>query len=213
MTSARTSPAEILREYGPFPVLPHVHGLTWDGRLVWAAGGDRLHALDPATGELVRAIDVPCQAGTAFDGAYLYQIDGDRIQKIEPHTGHVLGSIPTPGPSCAGLTWAEGALWVGRYSDREIVKIDPETGRVRQTIATDRFVTGVTWAEGELWHGVSEGDEQGLRQVDPRSGEVLARVALPAGMMVSGLEYGGGDVFYAGGGRSGRVRAIRRPRR
>jgi hypothetical protein len=30
---------------------------------------------------------------------------------------------------------------------------------------------------------------------------------------LSGLEYGGDDRFYAGGGKSGRLRVIRRPKR
>ena len=39
--------ATIIREYGPFPGVDHVHGLTFDGRHVWFAAGDKLIALDP----------------------------------------------------------------------------------------------------------------------------------------------------------------------
>jgi glutamine cyclotransferase len=210
----RRSTAEIVREYGPFPGVGHVHGVTYDGRNVWFAAGDRLTALDPASGKTLRSLAVAADAGTAFDGQHLFQLAEDRIQKIDPKTGRVLATIPAPGGGGdSGLTWAEGTLWVGQYRDRRIHQVDPETGAILRTIESDRFVTGVTWIDGELWHGTWEGDESELRRVDPRTGEVLERLAMPPGVGVSGLESDGGDRFFCGGGGSGKVRAVRRPRR
>src|SRR5436189_164048 len=127
------STAEIVREYGPFPGVEHVHGVTYDGQQVWFASGDKLNAFDPASGKTLRSIDVAAHAGTAFDG--------------------------------------------------------------------------------ELRHGTWEADESDLRRVDPRTGEVLERLEMPPGVSVSGLESDGGDQFFCGGGRSGKVRAVRRPKR
>ncbi|MEZ0335317.1 MAG: glutamine cyclotransferase [Gemmatimonadales bacterium] len=205
------STAEIVREYGPFAGVDHVHGVTYDGRHVWFAAGDRLNAIDPASGQVVRSIDVPGDAGTAFDGRHLFQLVGESILKIDPQTGGVLATIPAPdGDGASGLTWAEGTLWVGKYRDRKIHQVDPQTGAVLRTIESNRFVTGVTWIDGELWHGTWEGDESELRRVDPRTGEVLERLEMPPGVTVSGLESDGGDRFFCGGGRSGKVRAVRR---
>lgn len=206
------STAEILREYGPFPGVDTIHGLTWDGRQVWFASGEKLNALDPASGKTLRSIDVTADAGTAFDGRYLFQIAAQRIQKIDPQSGQVLNTIPAPGDgNDSGLTWAEGTLWVGSYRDRKIHQIDPETGKILRTIESNRFVTGVTWVEGQLWHGTWEGDESELRRVDPQTGEVLQSIRLPDGVGVSGLESDGGERFFCGGGNSGKVRAVRRP--
>jgi len=206
------SAAEIVREYGPFPGVDHVHGVTYDGRHVWFAAGDKLTAFDPATGKPLRSIAVVANAGTAFDGQHLFQIAGDRIQKIDPQTGRVLATIPAPGGGGhSGLTWAEGTLWVGQYRDRKIHQVDPETGAILRTIESTRFVTGVTWVDGELWHGTWEDNESDLRRVDPRTGEVLERLEMPPGVGVSGLEYDGGGQFFCGGERSGKVRAVRRP--
>jgi glutamine cyclotransferase len=206
--------AEIIQEYGPFPGVDQVHGLTYDGRHVWFASGDKLNALDPANGKTVRAIDVPAHAGTAFDGRHLFQIAEARIQKIDPKTGRVLSTIPAPGGGGdSGLAWAEGTLWVAHYRERKIHQIDPETGAILRTIETSRFVTGVTWIDGELWHGTLEGDESDLRRIDPQTGEVLERLDMPPGITVSGLESDGGDRFFCGGSKSGKVRAVRRPRR
>jgi glutamine cyclotransferase len=208
------SRAEIVREYGPFPGIDHVHGITYDGHQVWFAAGDRLNSFDPASGKTLRSIEVAAQAGTAFDGQHLFQIAGDRIQKIDPKTGRVVATIPAPeGGGNSGLAWAEGSLWVGKYRDRKIHQVDPETGAILRTIESNRFVTGVTWVDGELWHGTLEDNESELRRVDPESGDVLETLEMPAGVEVSGLESDGGDQFFCGGGRSGKVRAVRRPRR
>src|SRR5215475_7155310 len=166
------SPAQILREYGPFPGVDRVDGVTFDGQDVWFASGDKLNAFDPASGKMVRSIAVAGHAGTAFDGRHLFQLAEDRIQKI-----------------------------------------DPETGAILRTLESNRFVTGVTWIDGELWHGTWEGDESDLRRVDSRTGEVLERLEMPPGVGVSGLESDGGDQFFCGGGNSGKVRTVRRPRR
>lgn len=207
------SAAEILREYGPFPGVDSVAGVSFDGESVWFASGDKLNAFDPETGKALRSIDVAAHAGTAYDGQHLFQIAKDRIQKIDPDTGKVLATIPAPGGgSDSGLTWAEGTLWVGQYRERKIHQIDPETGAILRTIESKRVVTGVTWVDGELWHATWEGDESELRHIDPRTGEVLEQLDMPRGAGVSGLESDGGDRFFCGGGKSGKVRAVRRPK-
>jgi glutamine cyclotransferase len=208
------SEAEIVREYGPFPGVEQVAGVTFDGQHVWFASGDRLNAFDPASGEAARSIDVAAHAGTAFDGEHLFQLAEDRIQKIDPVTGQVMATIPAPGGGGdSGLAWAEGTLWVGRYQDGKIHQVDPETGVILRTIESSRFVTGVTWIDGELWHGTWNGDESDLRRIDPRTGEVMEKLAMPSGVGVSGLESNGADTFFCGGGGSGKVRAVRRPKR
>ena len=209
----RRADAEIMREYGPFKGVDRVAGVTYDGRHIWFATGDTLKALDPASGKTLRSIDVAAHAGTAFDGRYLFQLEENRIQKIDPATGRVVATIPAPGSSSSGLAWAEGTLWVGQYRDRKIHQVDPETGTILRTIESNRFVTGVTWVDGELWHATREGDESDLRRIDPRTGEVLEKLDMPRNVEVSGLESDGNDRFFCGGGTSGKVRSVRRPRR
>lgn len=210
----KTSPANITREYGPFPGVDAVHGVTYDGRQLWFASGDKLNAVDLDSGERVASLDVSAHAGTAFDGQHLFQIAENRIQKIDPKSGEVLATIPAPGAGGdSGLAWAEGSLWVGHYRERKIHQVDPQTGAVLRTIETNRFVTGVTWVDGELWHATWEGDESELRRIDPRTGEVQESVQMPSGVGISGLESDGADQFFCGGGRSGKVRAVRRPKR
>lgn len=210
----KRSEAEIIQIYGPFPGADQAHGVTFDGRNVWFAAGDTINAFDPENGAPVRSIDVAAHAGTAFDGKHLFQIAEDRIQKIDPETGKILATIPAPGGGGdSGLAWAEGTLWVGQHRGRKIHQIDPENGAILRTIESKRVVTGVTWVDGELWHGTWEGDESDIRRIDPQTGAVLETVAMPTGMGVSGLESDGGERFFCGGGPSGVVRAVRRPKR
>ena len=214
MQPMRRATAEIVREYGPFSGVEQVGGVTYDGQDVWFAAGNKLQAMDPASGKVLRSLDVAAHAGTAFDGEHLFQLAEDRIQKIDPKTGRVLATIPAPGGGGdSGLTWAEGTLWVGQYRDRKIHQIDPQTGAILRTIESNRFVTGVTWTEGDLWHATWEGDESELRRIDPRTGEVLESLDMPPGANISGLESDGRDQFFCGGGRSGKIRAVRRPKK
>jgi glutamine cyclotransferase len=210
-TRPQARAAEIVREYGPFDGVENIHGVTHDGERVWAATGARLIAFDPEGGDLARTIERAGDAGTAFDGRHLYQIAEARIDKIDPADGKVVASIPAPGHGGdSGLAWAEGSLWVGQYRDRKIHRIDPETGAILRTIESNRFVTGVTWVEGELWHATWEGDASEIRRIDAQSGAVLERIEMPPGAGVSGLESDGANLFYCGGGSSGKVRAVRR---
>lgn len=208
----KRSTANIVREYGPFPGVSAVNGVSFDGTNIWIATGDTLSAVDPESGKTVRTLNIPAHAGTAFDGHYLFQISGDRIQKVDPKTGDVIASVPTPDGGASGMAWAEGSLWVGQHRNRKIHQVDPETGEILRTIESNRFVTGVTWAGDELWHATWEADQSELRRIDPKSGEVLEQIDMPPGVNVSGLESNGGDTFLCGGGGSGKVRTVRRPR-
>ncbi|WAI81131.1 MULTISPECIES: DUF6923 family protein [Achromobacter] len=208
----KRSQAQILREYGPFPKVDAVHGVSYDGRQIWFATGDKLLTLDPDSGETQRTLNMVANAGTAFDGKFLYQISDGSILKVDPASGRVHATIPAPGGAeASGMAWADGSLWVGQYQQRKIHQVDPETGRVLRTIESNRYVTGVTWVDGELWHGTWENDDSDLRRLDPATGAVLESVEMPAGVGVSGLESDGAGRFFCGGGNSGKVRAVRRP--
>jgi glutamine cyclotransferase len=207
------TPAKILHEYGPFPGVENIGGVTFDGKQVWFASGDRVNALDPASGRTTRSIQTPAHAGTAFDGHHLYQLAGERIVKIEPASGRIVASVPAPEGGGSGLAWAEGTLWVGQHRNRKIHQVDPGTGSILRTLESNRFVTGVTWVDGDLWHATWENEQSEIRRVDPQSGKVLETLEMPPGLIVSGLEADGADRFYCGGGTSGKVRVVERPRR
>jgi outer membrane protein assembly factor BamB len=204
-------PAEIVREYGPFPGAPCIHGVTYDGRSIWFAAGEKLIAVSPDSGERVRSIDVPAKAGSAFDGRYIYQLADGFIQTIDPENGTIIARIASPAEASSGLAWAEGYLWIGDHNAGKVHQVEPATGTIVRTLSSDRFVTGVTWVQGELWHGAAKKDAPTeLRRIDSQTGSVRRRLELPAGESISGIESDGADTLYCGGGDSGKLRAVRR---
>ena len=82
-----------------------------------------------------------------------------------------------------------------------------------RTIESNRLVTGVSWVDGDLWHATWDDDGSDVRRIDAKTGEVLEKLDMPPDTGVSGLESNGGERFFCGGGRTGKIRAIRRPRR
>jgi glutamine cyclotransferase len=207
----KRSKAQIVREYGPFPGVERVNGVTYDGEKVWFASGDKINALDPESGKIDRSINAASGAGTAFDGKHIWQIADDRILKIDPKDGRVMSTIPAPGAGSSGMAWAEGMLWVGEYRARKIHVVEPETGKVVRSVQSDRFVTGVTWMDGDLWHATWEANQSDIRRLDHKTGEVLEQIDMPEGVGVSGMESNGKDTFFCGGAGNPRLRAVRRP--
>jgi streptogramin lyase len=211
--------AEITKEV-PLESVKRVHGVTFDGRSVWFAADDGdLIELDPESGRTRSRTHVGSRAGITFDGEAIWAICGDKIHRIDPKTREIVKSIPTPPGQVAGMAWAEGALWIGLYAERKVMKIDPKDGRVLKSIALNRLVTGVTWADGELWHGTVGEKSQagGLHRIDPETGVELDEVRFPSRAGASGVEYDRArGVFWCGAhdgdaaGRS-RIRAVRKP--
>lgn len=188
-------------QHGPLADANHVGGVAFDGELVWVACGSELRGLDPDSGEEVRRLNVPAGAGTAFDGRHLYQVGGGRIRKIDPSTGDVVHSVPVPpGGDDAGLTWAEGYLWLGKFRGGKILKLDPQTGEVLRTIEAPEYVTGVAWSGTGLWHAVDPPDEAAtLRRIDPETGAELESYTLEGSAPVTGVSLAKGRLFCGNG--------------
>jgi len=190
----KRSAAEILREYGPFPGVEHVAGVTYDGQHVWFASGDKLNALDPKSGEKVRAFDVAAHAGTAFDGHHLFQLSGDRIQKIDPNTGRVISTIPAPGAPDLGSPGPKGRSGWGIPEPE-----DPSNrsryrgGSSHHRIQPLRHRSHLGRRRALARHVRRRRERNTARR--PQTGEVLEKLDMPPGVSVSGLESDGGDRF------------------
>jgi outer membrane protein assembly factor BamB len=208
-TTPRTSDAEVVREYVPIDE-GYIHGVTFDGKLVWFARNDELVAFDPETEKVVRRHPVPsANAGTAFDGEHIYQLAADEIVVIQPADGRIVRKLPAPGNGTnSGMAWADGYLWIGQFRESRIQKVDPKTGEVVKTLTSDRFVTGVSFTDGALWHGASnDGKPCELRRLAP-DGTVEESLATPV-HAISGVEATRDGGFWCGG-EKGTLRLIRR---
>jgi sugar lactone lactonase YvrE len=211
-----------LEEFG------NIHGVTvdGDGNLWFGHGAEpRLACVEPETGRLVRSYPhIRASAGTAFDGTHLWQIAGDEIVCVEPQTGRVVRTLRTPeGVHCSGMAWVPGALWIGDFDGKRLVKVSLETGEVVKELASDRFVTGIEWIGGALWHGAWQqngacadagGEDVGasLRRVEEDTGTVLQEVGFDGRWNVSGTGVDARGRLWCGGGGNGGIRAVRLPR-
>src|SRR6478609_8066818 len=111
-----TSEAEVVREYTPIDET-NIHGVTFDGKLVWFARTGELVAFDPDSERVVRRFEVPAaKAGTAFDGKHIYQLAEGEILVIEPEGGRIVRRLPAPGKGeDSGMAFGDGYLWVGQF--------------------------------------------------------------------------------------------------
>ncbi len=210
--STRREEAEVAREYIPFADRGSIHGVTFDGRLVWFARDDELVAFDPDAERVVRRLAVPsADAGTAFDGEHLYQLAKGEILVIDPSDGRVVRKFRAPADGRAsGMAWADGYLFIGQFHESRIHKVDAKTGEVVKTLSSDRFVTGVSCVEGALWHGVSNDDKPcELRRV-AADGTVEEMLSVPVAA-IAGVE-GTRDGEFWCGGEKGTLRRVRRKR-
>ncbi len=201
--------AEVIREYVPIDE-SYVHGVTFDGKLVWFARDDELVAFDPGTEQIVRRLRVPsARAGTAFDGKHIYQLARGEILVVQPDDGTIVRRMPSPSQGDdSGMAWADGYLWIGQHRQSKIHKVDAKTGEIVKTLTSDRFVTGVSCVDGVLWHGASgDGQPCELRRL-AADGTVEESLALPVDK-ISGLEATGDGTFWCGG-EQGTLRRVRR---
>lgn len=215
-TSSKGEPvriaAEVVREYRPMGTEASIHGVTFDGRLVWFARDNELVAFDPDQEKVTHRYDIAnANAGTAYDGENLYQIAKEEILVINPKTGDVVRRFPAPGQGGAsGLAYADGYLWVGQYRATKIHKVDAKTGEVVKTLLSDRFVTGVSCVDGALWHGaVAEDKPCELRRLDSVDGTVQETLEVPVRELHGVERTRSGDFWCAGEkGTLRRVRAV-----
>ena len=198
--------AEVARELEPMDESP-IHGVTFDGALIWFARDSELLAFDPSSERVVRRLSVPgARAGTAFDGTHFYQLAGEDILVLEPEQGRIVRKLKAPNRGeNSGMAWSDGFLWVGQYRAAKIHKLDAQTGELLKTLSSDRFVTGVSCVEGVLWHATSQEGECELRRLAP-DGSVEEAWAVPVAA-ISGMERTP-EGFWCGGER-GKLRLVK----
>lgn len=136
----KRSSAEIIQEYGPFPGVDSVHGVTFDGRRVWFACGDKPI---PAPGR--------GNSGLAWAEGSLWvgQYRDRRIHQIDPETGAILRTIES-NRFVTGVTWVDGELWHGTWEndESELRRVDPQTGDVLEALGMPAGV-GVSGLESD----------------------------------------------------------------
>jgi hypothetical protein len=194
-----------------------VAGVAKDGDTVWLSliseAGCELARFDTKAQSVASRVAMAKTSGMAFDGESLWGVTPDGIQRFDPRTMAVTRTLPRPPVEgfLSGLAIDGEALWLGSYHQKKLFKLDPETGEVLKTLATDRFVTGVAWAGDELWHAVDASEDETqpteLRRIDPATGRVLEAHAVD--YAVSGMS-SDGEGLWCGDCSTGALRKVSR---
>jgi hypothetical protein len=204
--TVRGDVAQLVREH-VLDVDAVLFGITFDGRRLVVAGGDRLWRLVTDTGREVDELETsPSPGGLAYDGRHhVWQLSADRLQQLEPRTGFVVRSlelrlVDVTGLECLGhdvLVLHGGGRWLARLETLDATVVDQ--------FETNAPLRGLGRVGGELWSATS--DE--LVRLDPASGRILARVALPAGIEVCDLAADAERLLWCVDGSSSAVRALK----
>jgi hypothetical protein len=178
-----------------------IHGVTYDGKLVWYAADTEIVGYNPETDRVTTRLTVPATAGTAYDGRYFYQIAGAEILVVDRES-RIVRRLPAPnGTDDSGMAYADGYLWVGQYKAAKIHQIDAQTGEIVKTLTSDRYVTGVSCVDGDVWHGVDEeGGPSELRALAP-DGSIREVIRFDSPVSIAGIESDGQGGFWCGADR------------
>jgi hypothetical protein len=173
------APAEIVREYGPFPA-----PTTWPASPTTASASGP----PPAPADRLRPRQRRAHAHAGLRRRRRHRLRRQaplpdrRVAHRQDRPRHRQGAGVDPGArqrQRLGPDLGRGQPVGGPVPRPQDPPDRPEDRRHQRTIESNRFVTGVTWVDGELWHGTWEGDESEMRRIDPQSGAVLERLEMP----------------------------------
>jgi hypothetical protein len=186
-----------------------IHGVTYDGRYLVLAAGSRLVRFVPDEGRVADQLETfPSAGGLAYDGEHYWQASAGDFLRIDCRTGLVLWSISPGLKDAAGIACIGSDLVVAHADGRTITRFEPRYESIVGDIELPVRVQGLTLAGGEMWCATPTT----LRRIDPSTGNVLATVPLPQGMVVRDLTGDEDGRFWVVDGTSNVVQAIDRPR-
>jgi streptogramin lyase len=188
--------------------------MTIGDGFLWEANYDgTISRIDPATntatsvGSFTHLCGLPTVAGGAV-WVYVCDVASPYVARVDIATGKTTASIPA-GTDQSSLLLADGVLWMTTFPDGRLLRLDPLTAKVEQTIS----MSGCPWLDresygfGALWVG-QFGDCQGtptdkILKVDPHSGALESSITVGRGV---GVAVGNQAVWtYGGYGAIGRI--------
>jgi hypothetical protein len=150
---------------------------------------------------------IPCAGQNTSDIAWvdgtIYQVifsptEERNIYQLDPLSGAVLSIIPYAGESPQGLTYDGYNLWQGDLAERQIYKMHPVTGAVRDQFnapgPSNSQPLGMGWDGNSLWVADSRGPET-IWEVDTL-GTVLSSFPAP-GSSPYGLAWAAGYIWVS----------------
>jgi len=118
---------------------------------------------------------------------------GAAVVVIDPATNATRDmAVPVAAGDWAGLTFAEGDLWVGAWRNGTVYRVDLESGEIIAEIDVGEEAVSLTAAPTGVWVRTVGGVTWQAERIDPATNEVVATA--DAGNAIS---YGHGSLWYA----------------
>ena len=137
----------------------------------------------------------------------MFLVTGHSSVKAWP--GEIVDSFDAPGRIVTGMTFDGKLIWVADRADKKIYGLDPESGKVKQTLESPAYwPMGLTWDGEALWNvdvkgglPLSENYHGVAYRIDPESGNLLRTVKLSV-RKAQGLAWDGKYLWVADDGNN-----------
>ncbi len=144
------------------------------------------------------------------DGLWvLDQVDPNKVFKVRPHDGSVLLTLQTESIHGSGITYGNGALWIGSTKMTDpadpprTLKVDPRTGATLKSWVTPGSglygnnktpsgAHGLKWVDGKYWMAVPASGK--LFLMEPETGAIVRSIPAP-GVRTHGLAWDDGFLW------------------
>ena len=184
---------------------------TTDAVWVVSTGPYAVHRIDPETNRLVASVHLPgnpCAGlATGFGSLWVPMCTKvPSLARVDLIANQLTSVIPV-GPAApeAGIAVSSDSVWLVVDSAGSLTRIDPDTGKVRQTVRVPEGSYNPLYSGGRIW--VTRADGAELTCVDAGTGAVLGTAR--TGPNPRFLTAGGGAIWTLnqGDGTSTRVDA------
>jgi outer membrane protein assembly factor BamB len=161
-------------------------GMATAGEDVWVWGRGGALRIDPATNRVVDSIAIPDDVVYGFAataGTVWLATESGRLERYDARSGRRVGvSAITPVRRQIDLVTAGGTL-VLEGNDGTLHGLDPATGRARWHTRVGGSIGALTASAGRVWLAAENptGAHHDLVLLDPATGRILSRRALPLG--------------------------------
>ena len=173
-------------------------GLAYGAGSIWipSCGAHSVVRVDATTGKTLAEIPADpanSEGGITFGAGSAWIVTKPAtLVRIDPKTNTVAASYELPSGSQNPL-FSDGFLWVTSIEHDSLLKIDPATGKLIDTIAVGPKPRFITSGAGSIWT-LNQGDGS-VSRVDINSGKTVATI--PCGIPGSGGEitFGAGYIW------------------
>ena len=137
------------------------------------------------TGDRIRVGATPIFITFGFGRLWVSNYDGDSVSVITPGR-RTARTIPL-GDGPLGIASGEGGVWVVLYGERQLLRLDPLTGKVVARIPVGAGPLSVAAAEGSVW--VTNREDGTVTQINPDTNRVRRTIDVqmpPYGVAATG---------------------------